>query len=160
MGKKKTPSAITASRDMLLQFGFELTSAYIEHRREYTLNPSDVGKVRAGEFMVFDHPPRLGRPTVRRCTGEPGELFAGVALLPEPQNFNVILGCGDLLLYTVIYDPDVAWAPQSNCLVVLGKNGMITRGTYPDDYHAAIGRVICAPTPKQPALGITAHAWG
>jgi hypothetical protein len=144
----------------LREFGFEFTTACIEHRRYYALNPADIGKVQSGDFMVFDNLPKLDSPTVRRCTGAPGELFAGVAMPPEAPSNRVVLGCGDLLLYTAIYDPEVLWSSRSDCLVVLGKGGMITRGKYPDDYHAAIGRVICVPTAERPALGITAHAWG
>ena len=144
--------------DWLNKSGYDVTSLYTSGQHYYQVAPEDADTVQSGDFVVLD--PRAYRQ-VRRCTGAPRELFAGIVLDRNEPFCRVVLGCGGFLqVVTIRYDGKADWTLTSDCLVVLGPCGVVTRGQYPQDYHEAIGRVWALPGPDQPALGVSVMAWG
>lgn len=126
---------------------------------ERLYNCSNENIKRRGVFMALDSPQIKGGSSVHVCTGEPGELFAGVFLHFTPAEF-VSLGCGNLWLFTLHYDVECLWRARNDCLVVLGPEGNIKVGKFPDDINVAIGRVFSEPSATDPYLGVRVVSWG
>lgn len=144
--------------DQLVKYGYDVTSSYISVQHAYLVAQEDVEVVRLGDFMVQD--PRANR-RVRRGTGAPGELFAGIVLALSDQHPRfVTLGCGFLQIMTIRYDGKADWTLTNDCLVVLGPGGTVTATHYQGEHHQAIGRVWALPEPDYPALGVSVMAWG
>lgn len=123
-------------------------------------------KLVAGMCMVYT--PEDNGTTVQPSSGSPDEVLAGI-LRPKGaidngflvMLYRVMLYSGPCTIYTLGYESeDTPWDTTIKTVPILGPNGVIHRGRYPDDFVRSIGRVISTPTKSDPYLGLAIMAWG